>query len=268
MGTNWPWSWRLAVFKTIKMTLIRPLHDQFQDDCQGRLCCSAYSSFPLPITPWNSPLKTLAPRSAAGSLFFGIWVHLLPNMTGFLNNAIFPFTQHLSLSGLPLWRSWERICLKCRRPGFHPWVGKISWRRESLPTPIFWPREFRSSSLAQRTIQSMGLQESDTTEQLSLSLFFSQYLILEQPTFGNKINKIPMDSNAWITDRNLASNLDWQEGWLWRLETKWMEVKQMMQLTEDRLCRALNMTIKRSGDKYEYIWVSPMNEHIGEMITE
>ena len=23
-----------------------------------------------------------------------------------------------------------------------PWVGKISWRRERLPTPVFWPEEF------------------------------------------------------------------------------------------------------------------------------
>ena len=23
-----------------------------------------------------------------------------------------------------------------------PWVGKIPWRRERLPTPIFWPGEF------------------------------------------------------------------------------------------------------------------------------
>ena len=22
------------------------------------------------------------------------------------------------------------------------WVGKIPWRRESLPTPVFWPGEF------------------------------------------------------------------------------------------------------------------------------
>ena len=27
---------------------------------------------------------------------------------------------------------------KCGRPGFHPWVGKISWRREQLLTPVFW----------------------------------------------------------------------------------------------------------------------------------
>ena len=24
---------------------------------------------------------------------------------------------------------------------FDPWVGKISWRRERLPTPVFWPGE-------------------------------------------------------------------------------------------------------------------------------
>ena len=29
-----------------------------------------------------------------------------------------------------------------RRPGFDPWVGKIPWRRERTPTPVFWPGEF------------------------------------------------------------------------------------------------------------------------------
>ena len=29
------------------------------------------------------------------------------------------------------------------RPGFDPWFGKIPWRREQLPTPVFWPGEFR-----------------------------------------------------------------------------------------------------------------------------
>ena len=28
------------------------------------------------------------------------------------------------------------------RPGFDPWVGKIPWRRERLPTPVFWPEEY------------------------------------------------------------------------------------------------------------------------------
>ena len=28
------------------------------------------------------------------------------------------------------------------KPGFNPWVGKIPWRRERLPTPVSWTREF------------------------------------------------------------------------------------------------------------------------------
>jgi len=33
-------------------------------------------------------------------------------------------------------------CLQCRRPWFNPWVRKIPWRREWLPTPVFLPGEF------------------------------------------------------------------------------------------------------------------------------
>ena len=37
----------------------------------------------------------------------------------------------------------KRIFLQCGRPGFDPWVGKIPWRREWLPTPVLWPGESR-----------------------------------------------------------------------------------------------------------------------------
>ena len=57
--------------------------------------------------------------------------------------------------GYPLQYSWASLVaqlvknrMQCRRPGFNHWVGKIPWRRERLPTPVFWPGEF----------QSMGLQ--------------------------------------------------------------------------------------------------------------
>ena len=32
--------------------------------------------------------------------------------------------------------------LKCRRPRFDPWVGKIPWRKEWQPTLVFVPGEF------------------------------------------------------------------------------------------------------------------------------
>ena len=49
-----------------------------------------------------------------------------------------------------LWMTW-----------FNPWVGKIPWRRERLPTPVFWPGEFHE------LYSPWGHKESDTTEQLS-----------------------------------------------------------------------------------------------------
>ena len=48
-------------------------------------------------------------------------------------------------------------------PGFDPWVRKILWGRERVPTPVFWPREF------QGLYSPWGHKESETTEQLSLS---------------------------------------------------------------------------------------------------
>ena len=55
------------------------------------------------------------------------------------------------------------------KPGFDPWVGKIPWKREQLPTPVFWPRKFHGQrSLA--GYSPWGCKESDTTERLSLSM--------------------------------------------------------------------------------------------------
>ena len=31
---------------------------------------------------------------------------------------------------------------RCGGPGFNPWIRKIPWRREWLPTPAFLPGEF------------------------------------------------------------------------------------------------------------------------------
>ena len=45
---------------------------------------------------------------------------------------------------------------------FDPWVGKIPWRKEQLPTPVFWPREFHG------LYSPWGHKKSDMTEQSSL----------------------------------------------------------------------------------------------------
>ena len=56
----------------------------------------------------------------------------------------------------------DRVCLQCRRPRFDPWVRKISWRKEWLPTPVFLPGE----SHGQRNLAGYtpwSCTESDTT---------------------------------------------------------------------------------------------------------
>ena len=55
---------------------------------------------------------------------------------------------------------------KCGRPGFYPWVGKISWRRAWQPTPVFLPREFQGQRSLDRC-SPQGHKQSDTTERLS-----------------------------------------------------------------------------------------------------
>ena len=43
----------------------------------------------------------------------------------------------LQYSRFSLVTSRLRIHLQCRRPQFDSWVGKIHWRRDRLPTPVF-----------------------------------------------------------------------------------------------------------------------------------
>ena len=48
----------------------------------------------------------------------------------------------VSHPGLPWGLRHYRTFPLCGRPGFDPWVGKMPWRREWLPTPVFLPAKF------------------------------------------------------------------------------------------------------------------------------
>ena len=68
--------------------------------------------------------------------------------------------------GYPLQHSWASLVaqlVKNPHAMQETWVGKIPWRRESIPTPVFWPGEF------QGLYSPRGHKELDTTEHLSLS---------------------------------------------------------------------------------------------------
>ena len=64
----------------------------------------------------------------------------------------------LYLMGFPCGSVGKESSCNAGRPGFDPWVGKIPWRRERLPTPVFWPREFLG------LYSPWGCKGLDTTE--------------------------------------------------------------------------------------------------------
>ena len=74
-----------------------------------------------------------------------------------------------------MWETW-----------FNPWVGKIPWRRERLPTPVFWPGEFHG-------LYSVGHKESDTTERLN-----NRKLSLSCPPFlSEAVSEVKWNEMKW-----------------------------------------------------------------------
>ena len=56
--------------------------------------------------------------------------------------------DHMAVyQGFPGDSDGKKICLKCGRPRFNPRVGKIPWRNEWLPTPVFLPGEFHGQRI-------------------------------------------------------------------------------------------------------------------------
>ena len=71
-----------------------------------------------------------------------------------------------AIYGLPWWLSGKEPTCQCRRRRFHPWVRKIPWKSDWLPTPGFLPGE----SHGQRSLTvygPWGHKESDRTERLT-----------------------------------------------------------------------------------------------------
>ena len=60
--------------------------------------------------------------------------------------------------GFPYGSAGKESTYNAGDPGFDPWVGKIPRRRERLPTPVFWPGEFH------RLYSPWVHKDSDRTE--------------------------------------------------------------------------------------------------------
>ena len=105
-----------------------------------------------PHSPWNCPGQDTGVGSL--SLLQGIFPTQglnpdLPHGSQILYQLSYQGSSNeeelksllMKVKVLPWWLRWWRICLPCRRLGFDSWVGKIPWRRDWQPTPVFLPGE-------------------------------------------------------------------------------------------------------------------------------
>ena len=94
-------------------------------------------------------------------VFLGKNIYLVPM-------PILKLDHLLLLSYWVVWVSWASLVAQLvrnlpalhERPGFDPWIKKIPWRRERLPTPVYWPGVFHG------LYSPWVCKELDTTEWL------------------------------------------------------------------------------------------------------
>ena len=108
-----------------------------------QLCLAQFMAFRM----WS--LEQLPQSWKPGRCRYSGPNHVLPNQTSESRDLRSVFQQMsngfeacLELRPTaPWWLRWERICLQCRGPEFDPSIGKITWRRECVSTPVFLPGE-------------------------------------------------------------------------------------------------------------------------------
>ena len=129
---------------------------------------------------------------------------------------------NLIIAFIDVWLCWAFVPVCWLFPGFgrcrfNPWVGKIPWRREWQPAPVFLPGKFHG----QKNLvgySPWGHKESDMTEQLTL--WFSdketQCLISDQQVqrvqkFRKEAKSYPWCSQERITMTDFLDIIEGQE---------------------------------------------------------
>ena len=78
-------------------------------------------------------------------------------------------------------------CRRCWRPGFDPWVRKIPWREEWLPTSVFLSREFHGQATVTHRVSHHWATNTFTFLQ-------SQWLLVLT------ISKVLLSICSWLCD--------------------------------------------------------------------
>ena len=90
-------------------------------------------------------------------------------------------------------------CRRHKRHGFHPWVGKIPWRRAWQPTPIFLPEESHGES------SLTGYIVHGVAQCWTWLKWHSTHMVVKFNLFTMRILRISTDSTYWICPKHLSS---------------------------------------------------------------
>ena len=93
--------------------------------------------------------------------------------------------NHLCPNKRPMGSDGKESACNAGYQGLNPWVGKIPWRREWQPTPVFLPGESRGQRYS-----PWGRKKLDTTEQITLSLSYSRKKKKKKETTAGQKKKI------------------------------------------------------------------------------
>ena len=150
----------------------RPRENPVWLSCLHGLCCFVSRMLLLNNIRLPNSLGTTSSSDIPNSVLCLLLHRQMPLEWGHL-----PLSSAFSavLLGLPRWLRGKESACQRRRCGFNPWVGKITWRRDWQPAPVFLPgKSHGETSLADCSPWSH--RESDTTEQLSTWALLLGYL--------------------------------------------------------------------------------------------
>ena len=141
----------------------------------GKVTHSSILSWRIPVDrgAWRATVHGVTKsrtRPSKRALFLGTWRIQMKLKTWCLQiKSRFQLTQCILGPPPAVSRNYHRCFCNARirlqrgRPGFDPRVGKIPWRRERLPAPVFWPGEVHC------LCSWWGRNQLDTTQWLSLT---------------------------------------------------------------------------------------------------
>ena len=114
----------------------------------------------------------------------------------------------------------KNIRLQCRRPWFNSWVGKIRWKRDRLPTPVFLG--FRCGSTGKESTCNAGdvgsiPRSGRSTEGNSYPLQYFSWKIpwTEEPGWLWSMGVTIRHDSATFTLIVSREVVVWKSGWEW-----------------------------------------------------